>query len=97
LLRGGWLYIFDEATSNIDAESEAAIMDAVRELAKTSAVLLISHRLANVVPSEKIYLLDGGRIVERGTHSELLSQNGAYARLLNEQRELERYTSGGTL
>jgi ABC-type multidrug transport system fused ATPase/permease subunit len=97
LLRGGGLYLFDEATSNIDVESETAIMDAIHGLAKTSAVLLISHRLANVVPSAQIYLLDGGRIAERGTHSELLSRNGAYARLWNEQRELENYAAGGSL
>jgi len=95
MLRGGMsIYIFDEVTSNIDAESESAIMGVVRDLAETSAVLLISHRLANVAPSKRIYLLDGGKIVECGAHAELLAQNGLYARLWREQRELESYVKG---
>jgi ABC-type transport system involved in cytochrome bd biosynthesis fused ATPase/permease subunit len=91
LLRGSGIYIFDEATSNIDAESEEAIMNAVAELAKTKTVLLITHRLANAVPSRRIYLLEQGRIGESGVHTELLSLDGQYARLFNEQRALENY------
>jgi ABC-type transport system involved in cytochrome bd biosynthesis fused ATPase/permease subunit len=88
-LRGSAVYIFDEATSNIDAESEEAIMDAVGELAKTKTVLLITHRLANAVPSRRIYLLEQGRVKESGAHAELLSAGGRYARLFNEQTALE--------
>jgi ABC-type multidrug transport system fused ATPase/permease subunit len=91
LLRGSDIYIFDEATSNIDSESEEAVMDVVRELAKTKTVLLISHRLANSVHADCIYLMEGGRIMESGRHTELLKHGGAYARLYNEQRELEHY------
>ncbi|MDR1329587.1 MAG: ABC transporter ATP-binding protein/permease [Oscillospiraceae bacterium] len=91
LLRDSEIYIFDEAASNIDTQSEAAIMEAVRELAETKTVLLITHRLACAVPSRKIYLLDGGSTAESGTHDELLALGGGYARLYNEQRELENY------
>jgi ABC-type multidrug transport system fused ATPase/permease subunit len=91
LLRDSGIYIFDEATSNIDAESEEAIMDAVGELAKTKTVLLITHRLTNAMPSRRIYLLEQGRIKESGAHTELLLLGGRYARLFNEQRALEDY------
>ncbi|MDR1642588.1 MAG: ABC transporter ATP-binding protein/permease [Clostridiales bacterium] len=91
LLRDCDFYIFDEATSNIDAESEEAIMDAIHDLASKKTVLLITHRLANAVNSKRIYLLKNGLIQEEGTHTELLDLNGDYARLFNEQSELERY------
>ena len=75
------VYIFDEAVSNIDVESEELIMNVIHELAKTKTVLLISHRLANVVKSDKIYFLKDGEIKESGKHDELMSQNGAYRHL----------------
>jgi ABC-type transport system involved in cytochrome bd biosynthesis fused ATPase/permease subunit len=89
LLRDCDFYIFDEATSNIDVESEAAIMSAIHGLAAEKTVLLITHRLANAVPSKKICLIENGRIKETGDHYELLSKGGSYARLFNEQSELE--------
>lgn len=91
LLHDTPVYIFDEATSNIDAESEDLIMEVIRELAKTRTVLLISHRLSNVVASDRIYLLDQGEIREEGTHEELMKQKGAYCRLYETQKNLEMY------
>lgn len=89
------VYIFDEAASNIDAESEELIMNVIHELAKTKTVLLISHRLANVVKSDKIYFLKDGEIKESGKHDELMSQNGAYRHLYESQMALENYGKGG--
>lgn len=91
LLHDTPVYIFDEATSNIDAESEDLIMEVIRELAKTRTVLLISHRLSNVAASDRIYLLDQGEIREAGTHEELMKQKGAYCRLYETQKNLEIY------
>lgn len=85
------VYIFDEAASNIDVESEELIMNVIHELAKTKTVLLISHRLANVVKSDKIYFLKDGEIKESGKHDELMSQNGAYRHLYESQMALENY------
>ena len=89
------VYIFDEAASNIDVESEELIMNVIHNLAKTKTVLLISHRLANVVKSDKIYFLKDGEIKESGKHEELMSQNGAYSHLYESQMALENYGKGG--
>ena len=89
------VYIFDEAASNIDVDSEELIMNVIHELAKTKTVLLISHRLANVVKSDKIYFLKDGEIKESGKHDELMSQNGAYRHLYESQMALENYGKGG--
>ena len=83
------LYVFDEATSNIDIESERIIMKNIRELSRSKAVILISHRLANVVSSDKIYYMEAGEVKEQGTHKELMVKHGSYARLFTAQRELE--------
>ncbi len=91
------IYIFDEAASNIDIESEELIMNVIHELAKTKTVLLISHRLANVVKSDMIYFLQDGLIKESGTHEELMKQNGAYQHLYESQMALENYGKEGTL
>lgn len=88
------VYIFDEATSNIDAESEEMIMRVIRELAKTKTVLLISHRLSNVVDSDCIYFLKDGKIQEKGTQEELMQMQGAYYKLYESQRKLEAYGGG---
>ena len=85
------VYIFDEATSNIDKESEDMIMQVIHGLAKTKTVILISHRLANVVDSDCIYMLKDGGVVQSGTHQELLEQGGAYKDLYQYQSELEQY------
>ena len=91
LLADAPVYIFDEATSNIDVESEELIMKVIHELAQTKTVLLISHRLANVTPSDCIYMLENGEIREKGTHQELLQKGGAYCRLFLHQQALEQY------
>ncbi len=84
-------YIFDEASSNIDVESENDIMAQIHELAKTKTVILISHRLANVVDADNIYAMEDGEIKESGTHAELLSRKGLYSRLWDAQSSLEEY------
>lgn len=94
LLHDTPVYIFDEATSNIDADSEEAIMTAVKQIAKKKTVILISHRLANVTDSDAIYMLKDGKIIEKGTHHELMGIKGTYANLFTEQSELENYSRG---
>ena len=89
LLHDTPIYLFDEATSNMDAESENDIMAAIHSLAGKKTVILISHRLANVVDSDCIYVLDKGRIVEQGKHADLLAAQGAYSRLYTAQKQLE--------
>ena len=89
LLYDSPIYLFDEATSNVDAESEGDIMHAIQSLAGKKTVILISHRLANVVPSDCIYVLDHGSVVEKGRHDELLAANGVYSRLYTAQKQLE--------
>ena len=91
LLHDSKYYIFDEATSNIDAESEDDIMQVIRELAKTKGIILISHRLANVIDADTIYFLKDGQIMEKGLHKELLKLGGNYQCLFSKQMELESY------
>ena len=91
LLKDSPIYIMDEATSNIDVESENKIMEVLYELSKEKLVLCISHRLANLIHADQIYCLKDGNIVERGTHEVLLQKNGVYCDLFNTQKELERY------
>ena len=92
LLHDSPVYLFDEATSNIDVESENDIMALIRTLARTKTVILISHRLANVTGADQICLLQEGRVAEAGTHTALLAKGGAYAKLWNAQQQLEHYT-----
>ncbi|HAQ29234.1 MAG TPA: cysteine ABC transporter ATP-binding protein [Ruminococcaceae bacterium] len=86
------IYIFDEVTSNIDAESENDIMDVIHNMAKIKTVILISHRLENVVNSDDIILLDKGEIKEEGTHSRLMSLGEEYKLMYLTQAELEKYS-----
>ena len=95
LLHDSSVYIFDEATSNIDVESENDIMEQIYQLSKNKTVILISHRLANVVKADKIYVLRNGYLEESGTHKTLLMHEEYYSRLWNAQQELENYTRGG--
>ena len=91
LLHDSPMYIFDEATSNVDVESENEIMAQIRQLSRTHTVLVISHRLANVAGADVIYTMDQGRVAEHGSHAQLLQHNGVYARLWRQQQELESY------
>ena len=92
LLHDSPVYLFDEATSNIDVESENDIMALIHALAKKKTVILISHRLVNAAGADRIYVMEKGRVVESGRHDALLAQKGLYARLWNAQQELEQYT-----
>lgn len=83
------IYIFDEATSNIDIESEAIIMNNIKELSKEKAVIVISHRLANVIAADTIYYIEDGEVKEHGTHEELMSMHEGYAKLYTTQKNLE--------
>ena len=91
LLHDSEVYIFDEATSNIDVESENDIMREIHALAGVKTVILISHRLANVVSADNIYVMEGGNVAESGAHGQLLAGRGVYARLWTAQSELENY------
>lgn len=96
LLHDTPVYLFDEATSNIDVESENDIMAEIHALAGRKTVILISHRLANVTVSDNIYVLDGGALAGQGTHEALLRAGGVYARLWDAQQALENYAKEGT-
>lgn len=83
------IYVFDEATSNIDVESEAIIMRNIKALSKEKSVIVISHRLANVVPADNIYFMINGEVKESGQHSVLMSKKQGYEKLYSTQKELE--------
>ena len=95
LLHDSPIYIFDEATSNIDVESEDDIMAQIYAIAKMKTVILISHRLVNVVQVDNIYVIDHGDIVEQGTHQKLLETQGHYKKLWDAQQSLEQFGKDG--
>lgn len=84
-------YIFDEATSNIDIESEEIIVDIIKKIAKTKVVLFITHRLKNVFEADYIYFLENTQIIEEGTIDTLLKNNFKFANLLKKQQEMEAH------
>lgn len=92
LLHDTPVYIFDEAASNIDVESEEMIMQVIRQMTGKKTVILISHRLANGVGADCIYMMENGRIVQEGTHEKLMRQGGSYRKLFESQRVLEQYS-----
>ena len=94
LLHDTNIYIFDEATSNIDAESEEIILNTIKEIAKDHTVIMITHRLANAQDADKIIMLKDGVIAESGTHKELMGHFGSYSLLYNAQQKLENYNGG---
>ena len=89
------IYVFDEATSNIDVESEAIIMRNIKEMSESKSVIVISHRLANVVPADNIYFMRDGQVRESGSHAYLMERKGEYAQLFNSQKQLEEGYKGG--
>lgn len=89
ILHDSSIYIFDEATSNIDVESEECILSEIRRMSAEKTVIMITHRLANAVNADRIYVFEKGRIAENGTHSELVSGGGVYAKLWEKQSALE--------
>lgn len=91
LLHDSPIYVFDEATSNVDAASEAAIGEVIASLASEHTVIVVAHRLQTIVDADQILVLERGRIAERGTHDELLSGAGVYARMWNSQKQLSAY------
>lgn len=91
LLHDSPIYVFDEATSNVDAASEAAIGEVIASLAGGHTVIVVAHRLSTIVDADQILVLERGRIAEHGTHGELLAAAGAYARMWNSQKQLSAY------
>ena len=85
------VYIFDEATSNIDIESEEIITGIIEDMSKEKTVIYISHRLKSIVNADKIYVMEKGELIEEGNHSELMDKKGKYEFLFNQQSELERF------
>ena len=88
------MYIFDEATSNIDLESEEAILQVIQEMTKTKTILMITHRLSTIATADCIYVLKDGSCIENGTHEELMMQHGMYASMYTKQQELEQFYGG---
>jgi ABC-type transport system involved in cytochrome bd biosynthesis fused ATPase/permease subunit len=97
ILHDAKVYIFDEATSNIDIESEELILSEIKKLAEKKTVIMITHRLMNVVDADRIFVMDNGRISGSGTHVDLLETNNVYRNLWNTQKELEDYGKGGAI
>ncbi|NLC02037.1 MAG: ATP-binding cassette domain-containing protein, partial [Pseudomonas formosensis] len=95
LLKNPPLLILDEATASLDTHSERRILDALNLVSQRRTTLAIAHRLSTIVHAEQILVLDQGRIVERGTHQQLLAANGAYARLWAEQQKTADPLPGG--
>ncbi len=95
ILHDAEVYIFDEATSNIDIESEELILSEIKKLANTKTIIMITHRLMNVMEADRIYCMESGRVSGAGTHAELLEKDAVYKKLWNTQKELEEYGKGG--
>ncbi|TID21056.1 ABC transporter ATP-binding protein [Avibacterium paragallinarum] len=94
LLHQADCYIFDEATSNIDMESEEIILQLIQRLKAEKTIIMISHRLANAINADQIYVLQQGELIEQGTHRQLMAKQGAYSRMFNQQKQLEAVSKG---
>ena len=95
ILHDAKVYIFDEATSNIDIESEESILAEIKKLARTKTIIMITHRIMNVVDADRIFVLEKGRISGSGTHADLLETDAVYRELWDTQKELEEYGKKG--
>ena len=95
ILHDSPVYLFDEATSNVDVESENDIMGQIKALAKSKTVIMITHRLANAVDADSVYVMEQGSVVQHDTHQKLIKTDGLYARLWQAQSSLEDYGKGG--
>ena len=91
LLADSEIYIFDEATSQIDVESEESIIAIIKELARTKTIIMITHRLSTVTDCDEILVMQKGQLIERGKHQKLMLENGVYQKLFHQQKELEAY------
>ena len=87
--------VFDEATSSLDSQSEQAILAALKEISEGHTSLVIAHRLSTIVDADKIVVLGNGRIVEQGSHQQLLALNGAYKKLWQTQQNLHQDSTNG--
>ncbi|QEH46729.1 ABC transporter ATP-binding protein/permease [Aggregatibacter actinomycetemcomitans] len=94
LLHNADVYVFDEATSNIDVESEEIILQFIQQFKHSKTIVMISHRLANAVNADQIYVLQSGRLAESGDHASLMAENGIYAEMFNQQKNLENIRMG---
>ena len=95
LLADKEMYIFDEATSNVDMESENAILEVIQKMSTSKTIIMISHRLSTVVKSDCIYVLDQGKVDAQGTHEQLMAQKGLYYKLFTHQQQLEQFYEEG--
>ncbi|MDH5572117.1 MAG: ATP-binding cassette domain-containing protein, partial [Gammaproteobacteria bacterium] len=83
------ILVFDEATSSLDSKSEQAITQSLKEVAQQHTTLVIAHRLSTIVDADEILVMDHGRIIERGSHQQLLKQEGMYSQMWNLQQQEE--------
>jgi ATP-binding cassette subfamily B (MDR/TAP) protein 1 len=94
VLKNPAILLLDEATSALDAESERAVQDALDSLMKSRTTIVVAHRLSTIQHVDRIAVLDDGKIVEEGSHNELVKKGGAYLRLIRLQQQLHNRPSG---
>ena len=95
LIRNPKIMIFDDSLSAVDAKTDAAIRKGLKEASKDATVIIISHKITTIMGADNIYVFDGGRVVESGTHSELINNNKIYSRIYNLQRSEQEGENDG--